>query len=153
VDDVLIDAPYDVSQEMINGLRIDVVVHGRVRPADEQEGEADPYALPRRLSMIRVVDSGSGLSVFDIEERIFQQRERFEVKFAKKKAAEDEYYSNKYSGEAEEAEEADTTVKSKKKTDNGKKSAKKAAATEVSSPEDAQEKEAGRPKRNAKKAK
>jgi hypothetical protein len=34
VDDVLIDAPYTVTQEMINSLRIDVVVTGSFKPAE-----------------------------------------------------------------------------------------------------------------------
>jgi hypothetical protein len=103
---------------MINSLNISVIVHGKLRPQGEIDGMTDPYALPRKLKMVQVcakrsimifesyviyillfdqvVDSESDLTVFDIEDRIFRQRERFEAKFAKKKAAEDEYYANKY---------------------------------------------------------
>lgn len=176
MDDVLIDAPYEISQEMINGLNIGVVVHGNVLPEDEHDGSADPYALPRKLKMVKVVDSGSDLTVFDIEDRIFKQRERFEVKFAKKKAAEDEYYSNKYSAAAESTEEDEAPAKAGKsskavkssvtpaktaatKTAAGKKAAaskkgkKKAVEVEEDEEEEASEEvelsKAGRPKRNA----
>ena len=128
--------------------------YSKVRPDDELSGKSDPYALPKKLKMIKVVDSGSDLTVFDIEDRIFKQRERFEVKFAKKKAAEDEYYSNKYnnpmeSNEEEVEEEATTTTTMKpKKTAAGKKANKK-AVVELSPP--VEEKKVGRPKRNARK--
>lgn len=159
MDDVLIDAPYDISQEMINGLKISVVAHGKERPEDEMDGSSDPYLLPRKLKILEEIDSGSDLTVFDIEERIFKQRERFEVKFAKKKAAEDEYYSNKYSdvttAEATEEEAPDTTTaaatssKAKpKKTAAGKKAVAKQQQEEEEEPV-VEDKPKGRPKRNA----
>lgn len=143
MDDVLIDAPYDISQDMINSLDISVVVHGRVRPQAEEDGATDPYALPRKLKMVKVVDSESNLTVFDIEDRIFRQRERFEAKFAKKKAAEDEYYANKYNKEAEateEDEEEEVVVKPKKRVTKKTKAAEPAPEVVVTE---------GRPKRNA----
>lgn len=97
VDDVLIDAPYDISEEMIDRLHISAVVCGSVRPQDELSGESDPYALPRQKGILKVIPSEGTLTVLDIVKRIFIQRDRFQMKFEKKKAAEDAYYSSKYS--------------------------------------------------------
>jgi hypothetical protein len=44
----------------------------------------------------------SGLSAAEIVDRIHEQRERYKTKFAKKKAAEEEYYKERYETEAEE---------------------------------------------------
>lgn len=44
VDDVLIDAPYEITAEMINGLNIGTVLVGHVRP------EVDYNELSNRIS-------------------------------------------------------------------------------------------------------
>mgnify|MGYP003386207856 CR=1 FL=1 len=49
-----------------------------------------------------MVPSVSGLSAAEIVDRIHLQRERYKIKFAKKKAAEEEYYKDRYAEEAVE---------------------------------------------------
>jgi ethanolamine-phosphate cytidylyltransferase len=56
VDDVLIDAPYSITQEMLSSLHIQVVA--RACPAGSQPTEdnvEDPFALPRSLGMLTTV--------------------------------------------------------------------------------------------------
>jgi ethanolamine-phosphate cytidylyltransferase len=126
VDDVLIDAPYDITPTMLASLKITAVVRGsaqfeaeRSDPIDEEFKDQvtpdtpvsaprkypyvrDPYAVPREKGILHVVPSVSGLSAAEIVDRIHEQRERYKTKFAKKKAAEEEYYKERYETEAEE---------------------------------------------------
>ena len=126
VDDVLIDAPYDITATMLASLKITAVVRGsmqsegeRYDPIDEQflpvgpdtptpamskYYQRDPYALPREKGILHVVPSISGLSAAEIVDRIHLQRQRYETKFAKKKAAEEEYYKERYESEAAQRE-------------------------------------------------
>lgn len=129
VDDVLIDAPFDITATMLASLKITAVVRGSVQtdaerpdplpasalaavPATSSPPEnsppirfkRDPYAVPREKGILHVVPSVSGLSAAEIVDRIQQQRERYETKFAKKKAAEEEYYKERYEGEAVQME-------------------------------------------------
>lgn len=126
VDDVLIDAPYDITATMLASLKITAVVRGsfqteaeRYDPIDKELESLvtadtpinaprkypylrDPYSIPREKGILHVVPSVSGLSACEIVERIHVQRERYKTKFAKKKAAEEEYYKDRYEAEAEE---------------------------------------------------
>lgn len=106
MDDVLIDAPFAITQEMVASLRIDVVVKGsfdHYAPpapssggsesaavaeasqeteggAHQDEGEQDMYALPRRLQMLQTVRSSTNFSVLDFVDRIQDQRDKFATK-------------------------------------------------------------------------
>lgn len=126
VDDVLIDAPYDITSTMLSSLKVTAVVRGsmqvdaeRFDPIDEEFKDKvapdtpasgprkypymrDPYAIPREKGILHVVPSISGLSAAEIVDRIHLQRERYKKKFAKKKAAEEEYYKERYENEAEQ---------------------------------------------------
>lgn len=113
VDDVLIDAPFEITQEMIKTLRIDLVVTGRgtpytpapttptgtespLSPSSAMEPHPDPFAVPRQLGILRTVDAPISMSVLEIVNRIDSQREKFSSKFEVKKAQEREYLMNKY---------------------------------------------------------
>jgi len=123
VDDVLIDAPFEITSDMMSALKIHKVVKSDVdiielptphssrgdltHIADNEEtGRAsvdtnleDPYFVPRQAGALAEITTPSNfksLTVLDIVDRIKEQKERFEKKFAKKKAAEDEYYAQRY---------------------------------------------------------
>lgn len=106
VDDVLIDAPVVVTQEMICSLRVNLVLIGSTKDDadDGSSGEEeplidpsmDPYRLPRQLGLLRVVRSSAGSSVMDFVDRIEGQRERFNTKYAAKMDAEKDFYKTKY---------------------------------------------------------
>ena len=111
-DDVLLDAPYQVTGELISHLGIVVVCNVKKR-GDKTERErggarssgvvdactVDPYAIAREMGVLVEVDAPAdfpSLSVYEITARIHSQRERYEQKFARKKKQEDEYYQNKF---------------------------------------------------------
>lgn len=111
-DDVLLDAPYQVTGELISHLGIVVVCNVKKRgdKTERKRGGArssgvmdactvDPYAIAREMGVLVEVDAPAdfpSLSVYEITARIHSQRERYEQKFARKKKQEDEYYQNKF---------------------------------------------------------
>jgi len=115
VDDVLIDAPYKVTREMIASLNLSLVLHGAHRDENDEEGswkgdgreggagcgEEDPFAVPKEMGIFGDVSSDCALSVREIISRIQKNQELFVAKYSKKKVAEDEYYSARYAIEGE----------------------------------------------------
>lgn len=103
-DDVLIDAPWEISREMIAALNISIVVSGTVRDCPDPKGANEQfYKVPRELGILQFVESQSKITVEDIVNRILTQEKIFLAKVKKKGAAENEYYSNLYQYKVENA--------------------------------------------------
>lgn len=98
VDDVLIDAPWEVTPEMIASLNLSAVVHGSHRDETHLQGFSleTHYRAARAAGIFTLLESPSKLDVKDIVSRINDNRERFEKKFESKMKAEEEYYSDRY---------------------------------------------------------
>ncbi|CAM9345274.1 unnamed protein product, partial [Ascophyllum nodosum] len=110
VNDVLIDAPLHITREMIASLNICAIVHGTVddsitnhRTSDDTNGDSEdtpdelsPYRVPKEMNIFHEIKSSSNLTVMEIMGRIEANQERFQRKYAKKMAAEDEYYKDRY---------------------------------------------------------
>lgn len=103
VSDVLIDAPWHITREMIASLRIDVVARGTVsdHPYDVVE-TSSAYKIPKELGILQTINSESDLSVQEIINRILTNEEVFASKVDKKMKAEGEYYSKRYGFEIED---------------------------------------------------
>eukprot|EP01038_Epipyxis_sp_PR26KG_P009607 gene9607-12938_t len=101
VNDVLIDAPYNITQEMISSLKINVVAmgdnkHTHQRLNEEQSqlssgsvdnikyDEDDGYDVPREMGILQVIHSESSINVLDFVDRIQNHRERFSTKYQSK---------------------------------------------------------------------
>lgn len=97
VDDVLIDAPYEVTPEMISSLRIAEVIHGT---SDEDEAycwdKDDRYRHAREAGIFHVVESPSDFQLERIFKRIHKNQETFQARFEKKMTAEAQHYLAKY---------------------------------------------------------
>lgn len=93
VDDVVMGAPLQISNDLVRTFNVDKVVMGTVSeshrattaPAD------DPRALPQKLGMLHQFDSPLKLSSSDIIDRVMAKRSMFESKVQRKRVAEDEY--------------------------------------------------------------
>lgn len=98
VDDVLIDAPWEVTPEMIASLHLSAVVHGSHRDETHLQGFSleHHYQAARAAGIFSLIESPSKLDVKDIVSRINDNRERFEKKFVSKMKAEEEYYTDRY---------------------------------------------------------
>jgi ethanolamine-phosphate cytidylyltransferase len=96
-DDVVIDAPYEITLEMISSLKISEVLHGTT--SDDQEyGEDDGerYKHARAANLLTVIESPSKFKVADIVQRIRRNQETFQAKFERKMQAENQFYKQKY---------------------------------------------------------
>ncbi len=84
VDDVLIDAPTTITNDMINGLNISsILINKKGRNINENDIiENDPYMIPKQRGIVKYIDyiEHDALSVSDIITRIQLQHERFKKK-------------------------------------------------------------------------
>lgn len=117
MDDVLIDAPYMITREMLASMRVSVVLTGK--PHDTIPAQADgsssgsiahgshqheynpllsvdPYTVPQSMGILHTLDRKHTMSVFDILAKIEEQKESLSKKFDRKRAQEQEFYARKY---------------------------------------------------------
>eukprot|EP00941_MAST-03F_sp_MAST-3F-sp1_P003963 g3963.t1 len=108
VDDVLIDAPLEVTAEMLQSLEISVVANGTFHDRNrlqEQDPAYDPYSLVKSKGMYRSIESTSTLSLKEIVRRINVNRLQYEERFEKKKRKEDKYYAKRFGKKEEECDD------------------------------------------------
>lgn len=92
VDEVIIGAPWCVSEDMIKTMNISVVVHGSHHGDSKYvDNFVDPYEVPREMNLLHKVKSESELTVQVVLDRIVRNREAFVKRNIKKEAAENEY--------------------------------------------------------------
>jgi len=87
VDEVVIGAPWAVTREMIETMRLKYVVHGCC-PVDMLPGKPDPYAEAKEAGVYREIDSGCTLTTQDIVHRVVQRHQEF-LERNRKKAIKD----------------------------------------------------------------
>ena len=91
VDDVLIDASRTVSAEMIASLGIKLVVQGATH---DEDGAIN--STPKKMGILRKLDSTSTLTVAKIVSRILHTETEHRQRFEKKHVVESEYYAERY---------------------------------------------------------
>lgn len=89
VDDVLLDAPPQISRDMVDTLGIQIIVHvkGCLSATDEA------------VRVTRVVELSMGVDVFDNEaliKRVQAHDEDYQRRYKAKKRSEEEYHRDKY---------------------------------------------------------
>lgn len=93
VSDVLIDAPYEITSEMISSLNIAEVVRAR---RDKQNGAIDDsdearYRAARAAGIFNVIPVGTNFRIGNVIQRIQRNQTAFQAKFERKMKAEQEY--------------------------------------------------------------
>lgn len=97
VDDVLIDAPYNVSQEMISSLNISEVVHGTVYDdIGSNRNDDSRYKEAKDAGLLAVLPSPCDFRLENIVHRIQDNQEMFQARFKRKKEAENDHFKEKY---------------------------------------------------------
>lgn len=102
VDEVIIGAPWAVTEDMVKTMNISKVVHGSLADPSKSANAfsefsknadefSDPYEVPRRLGILEEFESASDLTVERVLERIVRNRAAFVKRNAKKEAMEKEY--------------------------------------------------------------
>ncbi|XP_065663577.1 ethanolamine-phosphate cytidylyltransferase isoform X2 [Hydra vulgaris] len=79
VNQVIIGAPYKVTEELITQFKVDVVVHGSTLIMNDADG-SDPYAYPKQIGIFQTVDSGNPLTTSDIVQRIIAHKLEYELR-------------------------------------------------------------------------
>jgi len=83
VSEVVIGAPYIVTEELMERFHVDVVVHGMTPIPNDVDG-TDPYAEPKKQGKFMLLDSGSDMTTDKIVNRIVERRLEFEMRNQKK---------------------------------------------------------------------
>jgi ethanolamine-phosphate cytidylyltransferase len=94
VDDVVIDPPYVITQEMIAALNITAVVSGTKNEAAKSEEHV--FKVPKEMGILKIVESGSDFNMSSLLKRIHINHVRLEKKVKKKMVAEAEHYKEKH---------------------------------------------------------
>jgi len=98
INDVLIDAPLEISPDMIASLKITEVVHGT--ESDDISGETSlgyRYRYPKEMGILASIKSPSTFTLGNIVSRIQNKQTELQAKIERKKKAEREWFDNKYS--------------------------------------------------------
>ncbi|XP_059636923.1 ethanolamine-phosphate cytidylyltransferase-like [Cornus florida] len=96
VDEVIMGAPWEVTQDMIKTFNISLVVHGTVSENDSVlNGKADPYAVPKSMGIFRMLESPKDITTTSVAQRIIVNHELYKKRNAKKEASEKKYYAEK----------------------------------------------------------
>jgi len=98
INDVLIDAPLEITPDMIASLKITEVVHGT--ESDDISGETSlgyRYRYPKEMGILASIKSPSTFTLGNIVSRIQNKQTELQAKIERKKKAEREWFDNKYS--------------------------------------------------------
>ncbi|KAM7532125.1 hypothetical protein LguiB_035535 [Lonicera macranthoides] len=96
VDEVIIGAPWEVSNDMIATFNISLVVHGRVaEDNDYQKENRNPYEVPISMGILQVLDSPLDITTSTIIRRIVSNHEAYQKRNERKGESERRYYEGK----------------------------------------------------------
>lgn len=92
VHEVVMEAPYTITEELIDHFKIDFVCHGKTAIELDEHG-GDPYEVPKQLGKYKEVDSGNKLTTHMVVERIVNKKNDFVKRNNEKQAKESRYDS------------------------------------------------------------
>jgi ethanolamine-phosphate cytidylyltransferase len=103
VDDILLDAPYEVSSAMIDTLQIKQVISfgnndicSMSDVASDRSFEIDRFSYPKQVGILEVIEDSSGFSINKVFQRILDDEETYQRKYDRKLQAEQEFLQEKY---------------------------------------------------------
>lgn len=76
VNEVVMEAPYSITEELIDHFKIDIVCHGKTTIELDDNGK-NPYEVAKELGKYVEVDSGNSLTTQMVVERIINKRNDF----------------------------------------------------------------------------
>ena len=104
VNDVVIEAPYIITEDLIKSLNISKIVNvvtDEDAPLPEY-AHIDQYEQAKKLGVYcEVAKNQNEVTIEKIAQRVLANKTALQKKFEKKKASENIYYANKSSGVAE----------------------------------------------------
>lgn len=76
VNEVVMEAPYSITEELIDHFKIDLVCHGKTQIELDDDGR-NPYEVAKKMGKYIEVDSGNKLTTQMVVERIINKRNDF----------------------------------------------------------------------------
>lgn len=73
MSEVVIGAPYSVTSDLMDQLKVNLVCHGLSEIMPDMDG-SDPYAEPKNRDKFKRLDSGNDMTTQRIVERIIEHR-------------------------------------------------------------------------------
>jgi len=96
VDDVIMGAPWEITEDMIKTLNIQVVVQGSNHKDSMVVNKInDPFEVPKRLGIYHEVESGYQLNTENIVDRIVENRLQYTKRNERMNINQQQYYQNK----------------------------------------------------------
>lgn len=97
VDEVIIGAPWSVTEDLIKSLKIDLVVQGTAKKTDELtvNPAEDNYTVPIKLGIYKEIESPYDLNNEILVQRLINKRDAYVKKYKNKVSKEHEYYNAK----------------------------------------------------------
>ncbi|PSC71866.1 Ethanolamine-phosphate cytidylyltransferase [Micractinium conductrix] len=93
VDEVVIGAPMDITEDLLTTFNIGLVVTGTVHETSSRDSELRRYAVPQGKGIFKRLDSPETMTSAKLIERIVANRTLFEARQTKKAKSEAEYYA------------------------------------------------------------
>ena len=87
VSEVVIGAPYSVTEDLMKQLKVDLVCHGHTEISSDYDGK-DTYEVPKRDGKFKLLDSQNPMTTQRIVERIIEHRMDYEIRNVKKEKKE-----------------------------------------------------------------
>ena len=91
-DDVLIDAPYEITEDMLGSLNISEVIQVI---DDDGNGDGSRFQVAESNGILHRVQNTCGFDVSSVVHRIRKNQETFQARFERKMAAEQTFYKQK----------------------------------------------------------
>jgi len=97
VDDVLLGAPWKVTQDLLTTMNVSVVCFGCCADSwgVDLDSQEHPFELPHRLGILQRLDTGCEVTLQLIAQRIWQHSEHFAVRQQRKESEERAYLAGK----------------------------------------------------------
>jgi len=108
VDEVIIGAPWSITEDFIQSQRLNVVVRGSVSdPAYKVTSEEydEAFEIPRKLGILKEIRSPTSITTSDIVQRIIDNRAKFVERNVKKEAKEIKVVTEETNPKKEEKKE------------------------------------------------
>lgn len=82
VNEVVIGAPYSVTNDLMDHFKVSIVCHGKTPISDDLDS-SDPYAIPKMMGKFEILDSGlcSSKRIFFYLRKISSEKKHFFLSF------------------------------------------------------------------------
>ena len=104
VDEVIIGAPWNITQEAMKSLGVNIVVEGHMTSGKEYPDLEDPYKIPKDMGIYKVIQTDTSFYLDTIIDRVIQNKKMIQETYDNKIKKQNNYYEHKMNDDLVEAE-------------------------------------------------